>query len=313
MRVLVADDDFGSRLVTQATVQALGHPCLTAADGAEAWAVFCAERPDVIITDLSMPEMDGLELCRRIRETQQGYTYVVLLTAHAEPHEVLDGMRAGADDYLSKPLNPQHLEARLLAAGRVTALHAELARSRAELTKQTRTDPLTGLHNRLALDADLDMLHRTSTRYGRRYSLALCDVDRFKAYNDTYGHPAGDQALRTVAAVLVEQLRDSDRVYRYGGEEFLVLLPEQDVAGADVAMERVRRELERAAVPHRTGSAGGVLTLSAGIADCVPGSRREISDMLRLADAALYRAKAGGRNAVACEPSAVPHGVTGDT
>lgn len=300
VRVLVADDDPGSRLVAQGAVQALGHECFSAEDGARAWELVLAERPDVLITDRTMPGLDGLELCRRVRaRSGDGYTYIVLLTAHDQPQDVLDGMQAGADDYLAKPLDPVGLQARLLAARRVTDLHSQLSRTRGELFRQAHTDPLTGLRNRLSLGADLDELHRLSARYGRSYCLALCDVDFFKRYNDTYGHPAGDQALRGVAATLAEQLRDVDRIYRYGGEEFLVLLPEQGLVTAAAAMQRVRTRQQSAAIQHRKGGPFGVLTLSIGISSADAAGRQAPGDVLAAADAALYDAKAGGRNQVA--------------
>ncbi len=241
MRVLVADDDLGSRLVAQAAAQAQGHHCVTAADGREAWRLMSQFRPDVLISDRDMPGLDGLTLCRQIRNSEQdGYTYIVLLTALGDPAEVTAGMQAGADDYLTKPLDPFELQTRLLAANRVTALHAELAAARSALLQQANTDPLTGLRNRLGLAADLEQLDHHSQRYGHSYCVAMCDIDFFKAYNDTYGHPAGDQALRSVAAILGDQVRKGDRLYRYGGEEFLILLPEQGVVEASAALERVR-------------------------------------------------------------------------
>ncbi len=297
MKILVADDDLGSRLVAQAAVHALGHQCLVAVDGTEAWQLLQAERPDVLLSDRAMPGMDGLELCRQVRRLSDGYTYIVLLTGHGQPQDVLAGMRAGADDYLAKPLNPLDLQARLLAAQRVTDLHTELARVRADLARQAHTDPLTGLRNRLSLNTDLDGLHRSSARDGRTYAVALCDVDFFKRYNDTYGHLADDLALRTVAAALTSQLREGDRIYRYGGEEFLILLPEQDEAGAGKALNRVRQQLERCGVKHDAGGPTGVLTLSCGIAVAEPGSPTA-GQVLADADAALYEAKAGGRDTV---------------
>ncbi len=300
MKVLVADDDLGSRLVAQAAVQALGHECVTAGDGDQAWQLINQSAPDVLVTDRDMPGLDGLTLCRRVRENEQdGYTYIVLLTALDDPHEVTTGMQAGADDYLTKPLDPFALQTRLLAAARVTALHTELAYARAALARQAHTDPLTGLRNRLGLAADLDQLHNVSERYGRCYCIAMCDLDHFKTYNDTYGHPAGDQALRTVAATLTQQLRKGDRVYRYGGEEFLVLLPEQDLDEATAALDRIRTQLHTLAIPHRGAGPETILTLSAGIAASLPGQRAPSAELIARADTALYTAKRTGRNRTA--------------
>jgi len=297
VKVLVADDDLGSRLVAQSAVRALGHECIAAADGDQAWLLLGQFGPDVLVTDRDMPGLDGITLCRRIREQEQhDYTYIVLLTALDDPDEVTAGMQAGADDYLTKPLNPFELKTRLLAAERVTALHAELARARAALARQAHTDPLTGLRNRLGLAADLEQLHNVSERYDHDYCVAMCDIDLFKTYNDTYGHPAGDQALRTVAATLAEQVGKGDRVYRYGGEEFLLLLPGQDLDEAATALERVRSQLQSLAIEHRGAGPHAVLTFSAGLALSHPGRRIPSSELIAEADTALYEAKRAGRN-----------------
>ena len=300
MKVLVADDDAGARLVTQAAVTALGHECITAADGDEAWRLLPTFHPDVLVTDRNMPSLDGITLCRRIRETQHvGYTYVILLTALDHPDEVLDGMRGGADDYLTKPLKPFDLQTRLLAAARVTELHAELARARTALQQQVLTDPLTGLRNRVGLTADLEYLHNVSQRDQRTYCVAMCDIDFFKAYNDAYGHPAGDQALRNVAATLIGQIRKGDRIYRYGGEEFLILLPEQTIAEASTALARVRSKLHALAIEHRGVGPGAVLTISVGLAASCPGRRVLSTELVAEADTALYIAKTTGRDRLA--------------
>lgn len=299
MRILVVDDDLGSRLIAETIVKDLGHECVSAVDGDEAWRLFSEFVPDAVVTDRQMPGLDGLELCRRIRSIERdGYTYIILVTSLSNPTDVLEGMHAGADDYVGKPLSPLHLQARLLVARRVTDLHAELGRARAELTRQANTDPLTGLHNRLSLTRDLEQLHRLSQRYGRSYCLALCDVDFFKRYNDTYGHPAGDVVLQTVAATLRAGIRDVDRAYRYGGEEFLILLPEQTVDGARIAVQRLLDDIESLAVEHRTGGPTRTLTMSAGIADWAPGSPLTDEALLAEADRALYAAKAAGRNRI---------------
>lgn len=296
MRVLVADDDLGSRLVAQAAVEPLGHECFAAADGLEAWDLFQVWQPEVLVSDRDMPRLDGVALCQRIRAAEKdSYTYLVLLTAFNDPADVLSGMRAGADDYVKKPLEPFELEATLLAASRVTRLRVELALAREELVQQARTDPLTGLRNRLGLASDLEQIHTISQRYGRSYCVAVCDVDHFKRYNDIYGHLAGDQALRAVGATLAAEVRDSDRVYRFGGEEFLVLLPEQGIDGAAIALERVRARLEQLAIAH-SGSDNGLLTVSIGRAECTPEHRISTGELIAEADRAMYAAKERGRN-----------------
>ncbi len=299
MKVLVADDDLGSRLVAQAAVSALGHDCELAEDGDAAWERYLHYRPDVLLTDRDMPGLNGGQLCRRIREgKQEGYTYIVLITSSAARDDVLAGMQAGADDYLAKPLDPFDLQTRLLAAQRMTDLHAELSRTRAELAAQARTDPLTGLSNRRNLNNDLGLLHARSRRHARSYCLALCDIDMFKAFNDTYGHQAGDDALRAVGAALTQDARAEDGVYRYGGEEFLLVLPEQDAPGALLALERLRSAVQQAGIAHAAGTEDGVLTLSIGIAAFLPGRDVTAEQLLGEADGALYQAKKAGRNRV---------------
>jgi two-component system chemotaxis response regulator CheY len=304
MKVLVIDDDLSSRLVAQAIVESLNHECIIGIDGDNGWKLFNESAPDVVVTDRSMPGIDGLELCRRIRAAKTDrYTYIILLTGLSDPAQVIEGMHAGADDYIGKPLNPFDLEARLLGARRVTELHAELDVARQALSHQAHTDALTGMSNRLALTQDLEQIHHLSKRYGHSYCLAMCDVDLFKQYNDTYGHLAGDEALRRVAATLQAGVRESDRVYRYGGEEFLILLREQTIPEALIPMGRLLERLSRQALEHRTGGPTGVITLSVGIAGFVPGSSITSHALLADADQALYQAKIAGRNRVVCADS----------
>jgi diguanylate cyclase (GGDEF)-like protein len=298
VKVLVADDDPGSLMVARAAVERSGHHCLAAADGDEAWALYLEHQPDVVVTDWMMPGMDGLALCRAIRAREQDlYTYVVLLTSQGSRDDVLAGLEAGADDYVTKPLDPFVLHARLLVARRITTLHADLAHYRRVLSRQARTDPLTGLDNRLKLSEDLEQLHRRSGRYGEQYSLAMCDVDNFKSYNDVYGHQAGDLALRAVGAALLGIVRKSDGVYRYGGEEFLLVLPQQSVSAAKALMERVLEAVRDLAIVH-AGDPSGQLRLSAGISSFSAEHRVDADTLVGEADAALYAAKAAGRNRV---------------
>ena len=302
MKVLVADDDPGSLLVAKAAVDRSGHECLTARDGDEAWATFLEHQPDVVVTDWMMPGRDGLALCRAIRERDTDlYTYIVLLTSQGSRDDVLAGLQAGADDYVTKPLDPFVLHTRLLVAQRVTTLHADLAHYRKILTQQARTDPLTGLNNRLKLTEDLTQLHARSRRYQQGYCIAMCDVDNFKSYNDIYGHQAGDQALQAIGAALANVARSSDAVYRYGGEEFLLILPNQSPHAAKNMLERALHAVQALNITH-SGDPTGHLTLSAGISASIPGHHPDADTILGRADEALYTAKATGRNRVALAP-----------
>ncbi len=297
MKVLIADDDLVSRMLLSEVLARLGYECRTTEDGEAAWEQFQEWLPDVLITDRMMPGMDGLELTRRVREHgTSSYTYVVLVTGLGEQADVRLGMRSGADDYLTKPIDPFNLETRLIAALRVTSLHAELETARGELQRLARTDPLTGLLNRQTMEADLATLHATSVRHGRRYALAMCDVDHFKALNDASGHPAGDAVLRTLGATFRAQARSSDRIYRYGGEEFLLVMPEEHPSGARIAVERFRWSVGALGLPHPSNP-GGSVTMSAGVAGFDPARRpRSAKEVLAGADAALYQAKTQGRD-----------------
>jgi diguanylate cyclase (GGDEF)-like protein len=308
LRVLVADDDASCRLVLKATVTKLGDECLVAADGEDAWRQFQETQPDVLITDWMMPGLDGPELCRRVRDRDDGgYTYVILATALGEHEHVIEGMEAGADDYLTKPISPFDVRARLVAAKRVTDLYKELDRLRSVLATQARTDPLTGLGNRLRLHEDLESMHDAAVRYGHGYCVAICDIDDFKLFNDTYGHVAGDAALTRVAGLLADVSRTSDTAYRYGGEEFLVTLVSQTLPEALVATERLRNAVEELGIEHARNRASGFLTVSIGVAAWTHEQLDTPTTVLERADDALYRSKAAGRNRVtADEPGRAP-------
>jgi diguanylate cyclase (GGDEF)-like protein len=305
LRILVVDDDAVARRVVAEMVAVLGHKCVAAVNGSEAWSIIQETPFDVVISDWMMPGLEGTELCRKIRERPgAGYVYFILASARGERGQVMAGMHAGADDYLVKPLDPDEIRARLVAAERVTSLHRQLAARQRELEelqrdawRAARTDALTGLGNRLCLGEDLVTIQARSDRYGHTYCLALCDIDHFKKYNDAVGHLAGDAALVAVARTIREQCRSGDSPYRFGGEEFLLILPEQSLSSAAVAVERIREAVDRLAIPS-PGAATGVITLSAGIADVPTGVLLAPDDALRRADTALYRAKDLGRNRV---------------
>ncbi len=286
-------------------LERLGHECEVVADGTEAWAAFQASPPDVVISDCMMPGQSGVQLCRAIRaDPRGGSVYLILLTSQGAHDQVLVGMKAGADDYLIKPLNPDELEFRMVAAARVASLHGELADQRSdleslntELISLARHDPLTGLSNRRVLEEDLDTLEALVERYGHTYCMTLLDIDHFKAYNDAYGHLAGDDVLRAVGAQLTRHSRTGDSIYRYGGEEFLCILPDQTHAHGVGASERMRAAVQSLNIAHPLNAAG-VVTVSAGVATAHAGHVRPVREVLKEADEALYLAKNRGRNRV---------------
>lgn len=319
MRVLIAEDDPVSRMILKRSVEMLGHGCLAVEDGQKAWELFQkTPEVDVIISDWMMPEVDGLELCARVREREHHgdvdglYTFFVFLTALGDKEHLLEGMRAGADDYLSKPLDRDDLQVRLLAAERMNALHRRLHNLNAKLFASARRDPLTGVANRLQLREDLKALDDRAKRYGHGFCAVICDVDSFKAYNDAHGHQAGDKVLERVANVISERLRAGDTVYRYGGEEFLVILPEQDEESGRMVAERLRHSVEELAIAHESRTPpGAVVSVSVGLAALTPGEKRTFEDLLKEADEALYRAKEGGKNRVETGGSLRGNGAAG--
>jgi diguanylate cyclase (GGDEF)-like protein len=318
VRILIADDDATSRLLLKAMASKLGHECLVAEDGSSAWELLASGGIDVLLTDWMMPGVDGPELCRRARdELSAHYVYIVLITGLGHPEKILEGMGAGADDYLVKPVDPFAVQTRLVAAERVTGLHrqvvdfrARLERANHELLGLSLTDALTGLGNRRRMEEDLARTHARALRVGRSFGMALFDIDHFKLYNDHYGHLAGDDALRRVAQCLDKQARAGETVYRYGGEEFLLLLPDCSVADAAVAAGRIRQAVTELGIPHAPSTALPVVTLSGGVFCWAPGSTLSVAGMLRQADEALYQAKSAGRNRVhaAAAPSIVSVG-----
>jgi len=306
MHILIAEDDALSRLLLQKAVERLGHSCKVAEDGLQAWNAYGAGDFDVIISDWMMPELDGLELCQRIRASEvAGYTYFVLLTANDDRQDRLRGMSAGADDYLTKPLNPDDLQLRLVAAQRVTELHHKIQQQQEELEAlnrhlymEGRQDALTGIPNRLALHDDLAQAQARVERGEGSYCVALFDIDCFKNYNDNLGHLAGDETLRAVAQSLASQSRASDKVYRYGGEEFCALFQDQPLEGAAIAVERMRAAVEALQLAHPANAAGPVVTVSAGVARHEGDHGLVAEAVLERADQALYTSKESGRNRV---------------
>jgi diguanylate cyclase (GGDEF)-like protein len=295
MRVLAAEDNpvFQSMLKTMLTKW--GYQAVIARSGTEAWRVLQTENsPRLAVLDWMMPGMDGLEICRRIRSAnREPYIYILLLTARTESQDVIEGMDAGADDYLTKPFNAHELRVRLHAGRRILDLQEELLKAREALREQATHDGLTGLLNRGTILETLDDELARAARSGEPTSVLMVDLDRFKLINDTYGHVAGDAVLREAAMRLKSSARRYDSVGRYGGEEFLIVLPGCDAANAVLQAERMRQAI--GVVPFLATSKPLGVTASLGVA-CSLHCPAE--SLVRYADDGLYEAKARGRNQV---------------
>lgn len=304
MKVLVVEDDEFTRTLLQGALASLGHDCTGAVDGLHGWSHIQANQPDMVISDWQMPGMNGLELCSKVRAMDARYPiYFLLMTAGEDRRRALEALEAGVDDCLLKPIDLEELKGRLALAARWIGLYTELAGRRDELEllnvqlrESAERDALTRSYNRLRLGEDMRAVTDRVERYGHRYSVALFDIDHFKAYNDTYGHIAGDEALIQVADIISDHRRAGDTLYRYGGEEFLLLLPEQSADGALVAAERIRKAIESATVRHRHLDVAGRVSVSIGIADLRHGIDSAFEEALHRADDALYLAKDRGRN-----------------
>lgn len=308
MKVLVVDDDGTCRLATQAMVVALGYECVVAVDGGQAWRILQHRDVDVVIADRRMPGLNGVQLCQLIRSQSLGrHVHVILATAMKERGQMLEGMVAGADDYMVKPVDMEELRLRLVVANRINGVHRQLEQLNAELQIAAGSDALTGLGNRRSLKVQLSAAAGEVTRYGHRYCVAVIDVDHFKAFNDTYGHQSGDRALQAVAGALLAEARIGDKWYRYGGEEFLGIYPHQTGQETRQAVERIRDRVAVLAIPHAASPGRTLLTLSAGIAE-LTSSNPDVDEVVQRADAALYRAKQTGRDTIELSPETEPGG-----
>jgi len=297
VKILIAEDDFTSRRILTAILKKWGFDPVAVEDGRAAWDVL--QRPDaprLVLLDWNMPGMDGPEVCRRLRENDSiNPPYVILLTARDEKGDIVQGLEAGANDYVAKPYDNEELLARIRVGQRMLEMQSNLLEARDALAHQATHDPLTGVFNRRAI---LDRLSAELSRANREkgcLSVGMCDLDHFKAINDTYGHQAGDEALVAFSRRIQDRLRDYDSLGRYGGEEFLVIAPGSMGHIGESLYERLRAGVAEAEIPTKAGSVS--LTVSIGVA---PGTGQNTVDaLIAAADAALYQAKAGGRNRVA--------------
>jgi two-component system, cell cycle response regulator len=303
MKVLVADDDITGRSLVSRWVRGWGYEVVTASDGDEAlFALESDSSVQLAVLDWMMPGVSGPEICRTVREKFTGrYIYIVLLTGKSESDDTVLGLEAGADDYMTKPCNPKELEARLRSGKRIVDLERALVRVQEQLSHEAAHDALTGLLNRRAIFEELEREMVRGQRTAQPLSVILFDVDHFKHVNDTFGHPAGDEVLRTIPARTHNALRSYDRAGRYGGEEFLIVLSNCPEAAALGAAERVRKNLESTPIIH--GGQELRVTVSLGVASTQTSNEHNAISLIKAADRALYRAKRSGRNrALVAEP-----------
>src|SRR6478672_13264430 len=303
-RILIVDDHEDNVELLRARLESWGFETLTAKDGAEALAAIEEKLPDLVLLDVMMPKIDGIEVARRVKNNPDlPFIPIIMQTALDSTEAKVEGLEAGADDYITKPIDFPELKARLRSMLRIKRLQEALEERERELLEvnerlrhMSQTDGLTGLDNRRNLNFRLEEMFQHAQRLNEPFSCVMCDLDHFKSVNDTHGHQAGDEVLKQLSTILKEEAREIDRVGRYGGEEFMLLLPGTVLDSAVTFSERVRKHIEG----HTFSFPGGTLrrTASFGVSGWPHPKIRECDSLVRAADDALYVAKEMGRNRV---------------
>jgi len=300
LQVLVVDDSPVYRKLIEHTLEDGGYAPLFAKTGSEALELYAQHAPAIVITDWMMPDFSGPELCERIRShAQRAYTYIIVLTSISEKDNVVKGLAAGADDYLTKPFDPGELLARIGVGRRTIGLHREIEAKNKLLEEMAHTDSLTGLPNRRAIEEWAARQLRGAARHGFAMWVAEADLDNFKSINDSYGHDAGDRVLQKFGEVLRESTRASDISGRMGGDEFLLVMTHLDEKSTRLTVERLRKQFAEV----RFSFDGDVVsaTASFGIAGFQGKEPPDFTKLVRQADKALYSGKRAGRNQVTVE------------
>jgi len=301
LKILIAEDDSVSRRILEAHLTKWGHKVIAAKDGAEAWDLLQRlDAPRIVVLDWVMPHVDGPELCHRIRAaSDRPFTYIIILTAKEKTSDIVEALDAGADDYLTKPYHALELRSRIGAATRIVLLHQKLEEANAKLFMMARTDSLTRIFNRGAIMERLDQEVDRSLRETLPLAVMMIDVDHFKTVNDSHGHVTGDKVLVEVAHRLCTECRPYDSAGRYGGEEFLIVLPGPRFEDMTGMAERIRQRIKGMPV----AADGNRLTISVSVGalwvDASPRLRSH--DVITSCDALLYEAKRRGRDCVVAE------------
>jgi two-component system, cell cycle response regulator len=294
LKIMVADDSRVYRTLVESVLARQGYTVVFATNGREALDAMAEHKPSLVITDWEMPDITGIELCQRLRNEHESYTYIILLTSNTEKDQVVQGLAAGADDYLTKPFHAGELVARVGVGRRVVDLHRQIQNKNLLLQELALADPLTGLPNRRALENWATRELSGAGRHGFPFWIAMADLDHFKRVNDRYGHEAGDAVLKRFAALLRANTRASNMCSRFGGEEFVIGLTHVEQEGVQIAIDRVREQLE--AETFAFGNRVISVTASFGIAGFQGAKTPNFDVLLRSADTALYEAKRKGRN-----------------
>jgi len=311
-RILIVDDSEEDLAECRTFLSDEGFETSCARDGLACLQCAVEEAPDLILLDVTMPGMDGITTCAHLKKNAETADIPVLVvSAEHDEERIVAALDAGAQDYVTRPINKRILATRVRSALRtkqdqdekkllrlkLQAGNRELEEINARFEKLSLEDALTAIGNRRAMELALESLHAAAVRFGRSYSVVLFDVDHFKLYNERYGDPAGDDVLRSIADYLVSHIRRSDRVYRFGGEELLVVFQETLLPGATIISERLRAGVEALDFEH-AGVESGTVTVSGGVA-CENGRGKSKNAVLEAAHRALYLAKHDGRNQVA--------------
>ena len=299
--ILVVDDDPVSRTLLEKILIRAGYKVTSVENGREALQTLKEKFFSIVISDWMMPEMDGIELCKVIRNTDfQGYIFFILITSRDAKDDLVLGLEAGADDYLTKPFNHAELRARLNSAERILKLEKFLKKANEEIKVLSITDPLTNSYNRGYLIQRLPQEISCALRYGRPLALIMSDLDHFKMINDEFGHQAGDMVLKKFVESINGKIRQGiDWLARYGGEEFILVLPETDLRGASVLAERLRHIVSEDVID--IGEIQLKITASFGVThlDSTKVTDKDYSGfMIKEVDTCLYLAKKEGRNRV---------------
>lgn len=297
MKVLIAEDDKVSSKVLERNIRNWGYKVIISNNGQQAWNAFQKDEIPLAILDWMMPKIDGLELCQKVRQLKKNnYTYIILLTSKDRKEDILEGFRAGADDYIVKPFDTLELRARLQTGKRIVDLQNQLIQSNLKLEELAREDSMTKLWNRAAIIQLLeDEIHR-SQREKKPVGVILVDIDYFKNINDTYGHLVGDAVLIEMTARLKKKIRLYDKIGRYGGDEILVVLPNCGLAEVENVAERLRLAVCKHKIQTDVGSLDVSLSLGAFSSEKQPDIT--VENLIRASDNALYQAKRSGRNCV---------------